>query len=308
MKNNDLDQFYTNPKVVDSLLDKLFGLFYSLQLDPNQYQFIEPSAGTGNFIDGLYKKGVNIENNVLAYDLDPKNNKYIIKKDFLNIDLKHKTKNIKKTITIGNPPFGKKGLLALEFLNKSLEHSGIVAFILPNTFKRYSLQSKVNEKAKLIYDIPLKPNSFIVGDREYNVNCCFQIWTRPEIIVSTSDLRLKQQIKSLNNDIELFIHNNTKETLKYFDKLKYKWDFAIHRQGYYDYNVKISNPNELSKNKQYLFIKCNNKKIMKYINKIDFNKLARKNNTTTLGFSNSDFFEELYTLILNYERNTNFFN
>ena len=59
MKNNDLDQFYTNPKVVDSLLDKLFSLFYSLQLDPNQYQFIEPSAGTGNFIDGLYKKGVN---------------------------------------------------------------------------------------------------------------------------------------------------------------------------------------------------------------------------------------------------------
>lgn len=104
--------------------------------------------------------------------------------------------------------------------------------------------------------------------------------------------------KALSNDIELFVHNNTRETLKYFNKSKYKWDFAIHCQGYYDYNKKIINPDNLIQNRQYLFIKCKNKNIMKYIRKIDFNKLAKENSIIILGFSNSDFYNELYKLII----------
>lgn len=295
---NKLDQFYTNPKIVDELLNDLFSCFYSLRLTPQNYFFVEPSAGTGNFIDGLYKIGIDINNQVFAIDIDPKNNEFIKKMDFFNTNVKsycHKNKTI---ITIGNPPFGKKGDMALEFLNKSLEYSDIVAMILPKTFRRFSLQNKIKKDAKLIFDKSLKSNSFLVNDREYNVNCCFQIWINPNIIVSTSDLRLKKQIKSLENDIKLFIHNNTQNTLKYFDKQKYKWDFAIHRQGFYNYNELITDQSKLIKNHQYLFVKCNNKKILNIIKEIDFNLLAKKNSTTTFGFSNSDFYNEVYKKII----------
>lgn len=37
---------------------------------------------------------------------------------------------------------------------------------------------------------------------------------------------------------------------------------------------------------------------MKYIRKIDFNKLAKENSIIILGFSNSDFYNELYKLII----------
>ena len=298
MKIKKLDKFYTNPKIVDLLLNDFFDLFISLRLETNSFTFIEPSAGSGNFIDGLHKKGVDVKKNVLAFDIEPKNNSLIKKQDFFKLNFNKMKLDKSKTITIGNPPFGKKGELALKFLNKSLNHSSIVAFILPKTFNRYLMQKKVNEKAKLIYNKSIESNSFLVNNREYNVNCCFQIWISSEKKVSQGDLRIKKQIKPLSNDIELFIHNNTNETLKYFNKNKYKWDFAIHRQGYYDYNKIITKENELVKNRQYLFIKCNNKNLLKYIYEIDFNELAKENSTTILGFSNSDFYSKLYELII----------
>ncbi|WAM03698.1 hypothetical protein ONA22_01465 [Mycoplasmopsis cynos] len=50
MKNNKLDQFYTNPKVTDYLVKKIHSMF-----NLEQYKIFEPLAGTGNFIDSLYK-------------------------------------------------------------------------------------------------------------------------------------------------------------------------------------------------------------------------------------------------------------
>ena len=87
----------------------------------------------------------------------------------------------------------------------------------------------------------------------------------------------------------LFLKDNKtkKEILKYFDKKKYEWDFAIHRQGFYDYSKKIFNPEELIKNRQYLFVKYVNP-ISKEIFKIlDFEKLSNLN-TVIKGYSNSN--------------------
>lgn len=177
----------------------------------------------------------------------------------------------------------------------------------PKTFRRYSIQKNINSKAKLVFDKTLESNSFLVNDREYNVNCCFQIWVSEDVITAGSNLRLKKQISSLDNEIELFIHNNTKETLKFFNKKKYQWDIAIHRQGYYNYNKIITNEKKLISNQQYLFVKCKNKEILETIKTINFNELANKNSTTTLGFSNSDFYNALYKKIIYKSININKF-
>ncbi|MDE5617532.1 MAG: hypothetical protein K2I36_01660 [Ureaplasma sp.] len=68
MKNNKFDQFYTNPRICEQIVNQLNSLF-----DLTKFQFIEPAAGTGNFIDALYKIGVDIAK-VKAYDIDPKSN------------------------------------------------------------------------------------------------------------------------------------------------------------------------------------------------------------------------------------------
>lgn len=305
MKNNNLDQFYTNPKVCKELVNDFFNMFYSIKTNLNQYTFIEPSAGSGNFIDAILSYSYNNQSinkeQILGFDLEPKKNNMIIKTDFLKLNLNKYKLDKSKTIVIGNPPFGNKGKLALDFLNKCLKYSDIVLFILPKTFKRYLLQKKIDTSAKLIYEKDLDSNSFLVDDRQYDVSCVAQIWVNKKVQKWSNliDKRKQNQITNIfGDDLKLFTHNNTKETLKYFDKEKYGWDFAVVRQGYYDYNQKITNPKELKENRQYLFIKCSNR-IKKFVNKINFNKLANINNTTVKGFSNSDLYDELYQIIFN---------
>lgn len=192
-KTKQLDQFFTNPKITDFLVDKLFSLFPSSK----NKKFIEPSVGSGNFYNSLVKKRID-KQNIITIDIDGSNfsdKEKIIETNYLQ----YKIPFDKETITIGNPPFGKKGNLALEFLNKSLDESGIVAFILPKCFQRYSLQSKVKPTAKLVYELELKSNSFLVNNREYDVNSVFQIWINKgiETVVNNKRIIKRKQTKQM---------------------------------------------------------------------------------------------------------------
>ncbi len=73
------------------------------------------------------------------------------------------------------------------------------------------------------------------------------------IALNLKDERIIAPPKIRHNDFITYIHNNTPHTLKYFNKEKYQWDFAVVRQGFYDYNEKITNANLLIKNRQYFF-------------------------------------------------------
>ena len=86
-------------------------------------------------------------------------------------------------------------------------------------------------------------------------------------------------------------YNNTKETRKYFDKSKYKWDFAVARQGYYDYKNFIYDENKLNPKVQYIFFKANNNNTLEKLKNIDFEKLSKKN-TTIPGFGKADVVKE----------------
>lgn len=288
MKSNSLDQFYTNPLVSDILVKKTFELFPSI-LNSN---FLEPSAGTGNFVESLIQNGIP-KKKIKALDLEPKykesSSVLIEKADYLKSEIK--SNNL---IVIGNPPFGKRGDLALKFLNKSLSESNIVAMILPNIFNRYSVQSKVDPNAKLVYSQQLKEKSFILGDKSYGVKCVFQIWTKNKATYN-KDLRIKEKPINKHDDFETWIHNNTKATLKYFDKKNYKWDFAVVRQGFYNYSEKITDPKKLIPNRQYFFVKYKNQLAKEIISQISFEQLS-KTNTQVLGFSTTDFVKE-YQLI-----------
>ncbi|MFP6195221.1 SAM-dependent methyltransferase [Helicobacter pylori] len=280
----NLDAFYTHPKIARFCLDLLRDLIVqNLGLDLNAFHFLEPSAGSGSFVDALKELGIADWD---ALDIAPKA-QGIQKKDYLLELIEFN----KKRIIIGNPPFGHRGKLALDFLNKSLNEAPIVAFILPNLFKRYSIQKRIDKRAKLVLNADLEKNAFIFNERPYDVKCVFQIYMHKNIALNLKDERIIAPPKIRHNDFITYIHNNTPHTLKYFNKEKYQWDFAVVRQGFYDYNEKITNANLLIKNRQYFFIKAHSKEALRIIHKIDFNKLAHKN-TQVLGFSTYDFVEE----------------
>lgn len=103
MKTNKLDQFYTNPLISDNLVSvakSLLPSFFS-----SSTKFIEPSAGTGNFLISLMKQGINSEN-LITYDIEPKH-PLCKNADYLKTTIKFDDNNF----VIGNPPFGKNGAL-----------------------------------------------------------------------------------------------------------------------------------------------------------------------------------------------------
>ena len=159
-----LDQFYTKIDIAKNQYD-----IFLKYININDYDIIlEPSAGKGSFFNLLP------EDKREGIDLDPKQNN-IIKMDFFN----YIPKLNKKYITIGNPPFGKVCSLATKFFNHSATFSNVIAFIIPRTFKRVSIQNKLDLNFHLIYseDLPLKPCCF---EPSMNAKCCFQIWIKKD--------------------------------------------------------------------------------------------------------------------------------
>ncbi len=300
-RTKELDQFYTNIKVIPELMKEIDLELKRSGIDPNEVLWLEPSAGSGNFIRELkhsYGKDVNYK----AFDIDPKNNVNkdikIIHADFLKIKKEDLKAGKRDVITFGNPPFGKRGKLAVDFINKASEFSDMIALILPNIFVRYLTQKNINANLKLVRQVSMPKNSFTVNDSAYNVNCVFQIWVNDssELIKNVSnkrDLRQYEQPQKTHEDFTLYIHNNTKQTEKFFVKKNFGWDFAIYRQGYYDYSNIFTKEEELIKNRQYLFIKFNEgkKKYKNLVKKMDLNSMT-KWSTSVPGFSNEDFIKE----------------
>ena len=63
-------------------------------------------------------------------------------------------------LTIGNPPYGNRGALAVKFVNKGLELSGRVDMVLPLSFTKPSIQNSIDPYARLVLSEELPLNTF----------------------------------------------------------------------------------------------------------------------------------------------------
>lgn len=272
-KSEKFDQYYTKYSVAEHCCRVLKELFPEC----SDKTFMEPSAGTGVFVDAIHK--IFGEVKVKAYDIDPKR-KDIVKADFTIYNFKGNN-----LITVGNPPFGKRSSLAISFFNISAKKSDIIAFIVPVQFEKYSVQKCLNIEFKLAHSERLPKNSFIYDGKDCDIRCVFQIWSRLD--KEYKNLRITQPPVISHPDFEMFLYNNTEQARKFFDKEKYKWAFAVPRQGYYDYSLRIENQQDLNPKIQYMFFKSEKQTVLEKIKKIDFEKLS-KNNTTIPGFGKAD--------------------
>lgn len=146
---------------------------------------IEPSAGAGSFSKQIP--------GCIALDIHPETDG-VIKTDFL----KWKPENIdrEKTLVIGNPPFGKQCSLALKFIKHAATFANTIAFILPKSFKKESIQSKIPLDYHLINQVDLADNAFRLEGKDYSVPCVFQIWKQ-----TPGSCRKKESRESLPKDM-----------------------------------------------------------------------------------------------------------
>lgn len=167
----DLDQFYTHASVAESCFTTLRMSSETLGIKLDDYVFIDPSAGTGRFYD------IFPEDRRIGMDISPRGNTEILEQDFLT----WRPPREGKYIVVGNPPFGLRGHLALQFINHASEFADITAFILPQLFGSdgKGAPGKRVKTYSLAYSESLRPDSFTYPDgRTVNVSTVFQVWTK----------------------------------------------------------------------------------------------------------------------------------
>lgn len=163
VRETGLDKFYTISTISENCLNTIASIY-----DWDMWSLVvEPSAGNGSFLSQIptTKK--------IGIDISPEHAD-IIKQDFFDYQPPPGVSNI---LVVGNPPFGRVSSLAVKFFNHSAEWCNVIAFIIPKTFRRISLQNRLHRKFHLIKDddILSDPCAF---NPPMQVKCCFQIWEK----------------------------------------------------------------------------------------------------------------------------------
>lgn len=156
--------------------------------DDNITEYLEPSAGSGVFLNFLNKP-------YIAYDIEPEDER-VIKQDFLSLGLNYKPGRC----IIGNPPFGTNTLVK-QFYKKSIQLSDYIAFILPI--------SQLNNDIQL-YEFDLLYSEDL-GEKTYSnikLHCCLNIYKRPMAGLNKKpdyrlkDIELKEYRRNCPKDID----------------------------------------------------------------------------------------------------------
>lgn len=265
-----LDQFYTKSSIANWCWERLLEALPSV----SDKHFIEPSAGDGSFFSLLphdQRTGI---------DLDPRGDG-IKKADFLKWEPKRL--NPDSCVIIGNPPFGKRSTLAIDFFNHGARMADTIAFIVPRQFQKYSVHSKLDTNFRLIKDFDLQEDAFRTPNgKDYRVRCAFQIWTRKE--TEYRNLRILTPPPTRHRDFEMWQYNNTPQALKVFHE---DWEFGVPRQGFEDYTRRETDPHRCERTKQWILFKARTRRILKRLLEFDFERLAMKN-TVVPGFGKAD--------------------
>jgi hypothetical protein len=169
-KRKKLEKFYTKTDVVKGCMKNLYAVLSKRKIDPKKVHYLEPSAGDGAFLN-LFKGSYD------AYDIEPESS-LVSKKDFLNLPLDEVVcEKDKDLLVVGNPPYK----LAIQFINRCAKLKPppkLIAFVLPNVFKKPTIFNKIDRNYHLVSHTPLSKHSFNLGSESYDVPSGFLILER----------------------------------------------------------------------------------------------------------------------------------
>ena len=272
---NSLDQFYTKSEVASTCWKHFTGTLSTLNRSLSDLFFVEPSAGTGVFYKLLPS------DRRLGIDLVPRCDD-VKSQDFFKVtDLPFSPRH---TAIIGNPPFGKRGKLAIAFFNYAACLADIVAFIVPINFRKFTVHKHLNSSMRFISKLPLPRDAFhLETGKSYSVNTEFQIWTR--LVSVHPDMRQYKPLPIRHRDFQLWQYNNTPDALKVFQN---PFDFAVPCQGWQDYSRRETDEKQCERNKQWMLLKAQNPTVLAQLKEIDYERLAQECATAIPGFRKAD--------------------
>lgn len=241
-------QFYTKRSIAEMCISNL---------DLSEADLlVEPSAGRGDFLE-VFPSNIPSE----ALDIDPKHSK-VIKMDFFD----YKPSKPGRVVVIGNPPFGLSANLAVSFFKHSATFADTIAFILPRTFRKTSVQNRLPLNFHLVKEVALPENSFYVetedGVKDFELRGVFQIWQK------CATLRDKLIEEDSHPDFE-FVKKNEDH------------DFSVRRAGARAGEV-TRDTEEVVVQGNY-FIKQNNEKVVDIFESMWHNELDPKVDVEKLG-------------------------
>ena len=167
------EQFYTPPDIAQAILKNVKKRVGDLA----RHTLLEPAGGTGAFIEAGKNFGLT---KVISYDIEP-HHKKIKSGDFL-------AQNIEKQglLTITNPPFGRNNSLSIPFFNKAAEVSDLIVFIVPRSWRKWSVQNRLDQNFHLVRDDDLSINYVDVDGNDAHakdrLRTCVQYWERRDTL------------------------------------------------------------------------------------------------------------------------------
>lgn len=193
------EQFYTPRQTAANVLSHVNELVPDLA----KRHFLEPAGGTGAFIEAAHDIGIS---RVTSFDIEPLHPEVTLG-SFLEVEL---TKT--NLITVSNPPFGRNNSLSIPFFNHAAPHSDLIAFIVPRSWRKWSVINKLDRNFQLVRDLDLAIN--YVDEFGYEINAkdrlrtCVQFWARtstPRPLIHVEDMGVITKVTPAEADVSLTI-------------------------------------------------------------------------------------------------------
>lgn len=238
------EQFYTPKELAKTLTNKVAQVVGGL----TNRTVIEPAGGTGSFVTAAKELGAK---KVLSFDIEPKADGVILA-DFLTNEIK----GVTDAVSISNPPFGRNNSLSIPFFNKAANHSEYIAFIVPRSWRKWSVINRLNRNFHLIHDEDLTIDYVDeAGEmvwQKARLNTCFQIWEKkdtPRELIKVKDFGLITKVSPQEADVALTVFGyGCGKVRTEFDRIP---------------------------NSTVMFLKLNDKRVLPALNRVDFSKFYK---------------------------------
>ncbi|MFM7014492.1 MAG: hypothetical protein ACKOXT_05880 [Actinomycetota bacterium] len=237
------EQYYTPKETADALVDQVERVLGPL----NGRIILEPAGGTGAFIEAA-KARQPLE--ILSFDIEPQHPE-VRNGNFLTADL-----NLKSAVTISNPPFGRNNALSIPFFNKAALVSDAICFIVPRSWRKWSVTNRLDLNFELVSDEDLSidyvnRNGQPISNKS-RLATCFQIWRRTE--------NPRSRIRIRDMDI---VRKTSPEAA----------DVSLTVFGYGCGKVKTEFPR--NSNTTQMFLKLNHPKALKALKTVDYSRFHK---------------------------------
>lgn len=164
---------------------------------------LEPAGGTGAFIDAVVECEVK---SVISFDIEPLH-EMVTEGSFLDQEISQRN-----LITISNPPFGRNNSLSIPFFNHAANLSDAICFIVPRSWRKWSVTNRLDLRFELVLDIDLDIDYVDAGgealSNKSHLATCFQIWRKTDKsrqIVKVVDKKIFEKVAPDQADVSLTI-------------------------------------------------------------------------------------------------------